>query len=80
VTRAHHGCNAAYILGRPILAGESWSVDICTSQDECLDDLLISTRRRCVKGQDAGKNRVDRLALVDSVLNQTEVAGRAGPV
>jgi hypothetical protein len=80
VTGADHRCNAAYILGRPGLARESWSVDVCTSDDERVDYLFISTRRGSVKGEDTSKNGVDGLALVNGILNQTEVASGAGPV
>jgi hypothetical protein len=80
MTRADHGRNATYILGRTDFAGEPRSVDICTSQDECLDNLVIPTRRRSVQGEDASKNRVDGLALANGILNQPEVAGGTSPV
>lgn len=69
MTGADHGRNAAYILRRTDLAGESRCVYICTSQNECLDDLFISTRRCSVEGEDASKYGVDGLALVDGKLN-----------
>lgn len=69
MTRADHGRNATYILGRSDLARESRSVDICTSQNECLDHLFTSTRRCSVKGEDASKYGVDRLALINGILD-----------
>ncbi len=69
MTRADHSRNAAYILRRTDLARESRSVDICTSPNECLDYLFITTRRCSVKGEDASKYRVDGLALANGKLN-----------
>ena len=66
MARTDHSRNAAYVLGRSDLAGESRSVDICASQD---DYLFISTRRCSVKGKDTSKNRVDGLALANGILN-----------